>query len=468
MAKLPVRLPQFGPRTRKLLFVLGMVLLAFVSFLFAFQLVFPYDRVADRIEAMAAAKVDLHIGSVARSVIPGRFYLKDVTLKTHPTKEELDHAMAIADPKERDKQLALASTTVFVDEIEVDIGLLPLIGGKASIDFVAKLDDGRISGNFGISKSGTSVSIEGSDVPSERLPMREALSNLPMSGIVNFDVSLDLPNEKLKTGKIGPNWTHADATAEFECPSGCVIGDGKAKLKLKAKNSRSQAFAGEGTEFGRVKIQSLLAQAELKDGKFDITKLDVQSSDLELHVDYTMTLAENIDQSAVLGCIRFKPTAALRKREPKTYDQILLTGAARDMSTGLDNIKLQGTFKHLRKLAKLCGPNAAGGRDIDSTPSRPNLTVHTPDAPLHAPTPQIKPTPAPPPPPTTAIPKPTPTVPPGDPRLGSASGPGSNGAGAGATGAGATGAPAGSGSDTDAAEPQPVPEPGSPEADGVR
>jgi len=456
MAKLPIRIPQFGPRTRKLLFVLGMVLLAFVSFLFAFQLVFPYDRAADRLEALAASKVDLHIGSVKRSIIPGRFFLEDVTIKTHPSKEDLDHAMAIADPKERDKQLALASTTVFVDEIEVDIGLLSLIGGKASIDFVAKLDDGRISGNFAVSKSNTSVSIDGSEVPSERLPMREALSNLPMSGTVNFEVSLDLPNEKLKTGKVGPNWTHADASLEFDCPDGCVIGDGKAKLKLKAKNSRSQAFAGDGTEFGRVKIQSLAAKAELKDGKLDITKWEVQSSDLELHVDYTMTLAENIDQSAVLGCIRFKPTAALRKREPKTYDQILLTGAARDMSTGLDNIKLQGTFKHLKKLAKMCGPNAASsGGDIDSSPSRPNLTVHTPDAPLHAPTPPSKPTPAPP-PPTTAIPKPTttPAVPAGD--RGSAAA-GSNGAD--------TGAAAGSGSDADAAEPQPVPEPGSPEAE---
>jgi len=43
-----------------------------------------------------------------------------------------------------------------------------------------------------------------------------------------------------------PDWTKAVGSAEFECPNECTIGDGKAKLKLKAKNQRSQAFAGEG------------------------------------------------------------------------------------------------------------------------------------------------------------------------------------------------------------------------------
>jgi type II secretion system protein N len=452
MAKLPFRLPNVGPRTRKVLQGIGYFVLALVTFVFAFQAVFPYDTARERIQEIASSKVDLTIDSVRRSWIPGRFYLEGVTIKTHAKADELEKAYAITEAKEREKAIAALTTTIVIDEVMVDLGILGLFKSTASIDFIASIDDGRIKGNLSVSKGGTSVSISGSDVPSDRLPMREVLSNLPMSGDVNFDFDLDLPNEKLKTGKTGPDWTKAVGSAEFECPNECVIGDGKAKLKLKAKNQRSQAFAGEGTDFGRVKLQSLLAKVELKDGKMDITRFDTKSDDLELHVDFSMTFAQNIDQSTVAGCLRFKGTDALRKREPKTYDQILLTGAARH-TDGLDHIKLDGTFKEVKKLAKVCGAGVSGGSSKDNdTPSRPNLTVH-PDEPTRpgsaTPPPPINP----PPPPTINAPTPPP---------------------AGAAGSGSavpsvphpatpTGAPVGSGSAGSAAgsgsgEPQAVPE----------
>jgi hypothetical protein len=204
-----------------------------------------------------------------------------------------------------------------------------------------------------------------------------------------------------------------------------VIGDGKAKLKLKAKNARSQAFAGDGTAFGKINVTTLEAKLELKDGKAEITKWDAKSPDVELHVDFSMTLAQNLDQSAVGGCIRFKGSEALRKREPKTADAISLTGAARH-TDGLDHIKLEGTFKEVRKLAKVCGPGTSGGVDDvnpgkpstrpsitaqPDEPSKPTVTTpppgttidaglaHPPDATIHAPTPSVGGTPSVPPPP---------------------------------------------------------------------
>src|ERR1043165_6349696 len=115
MAKLPVRLPNVGPRTRKVLSGVGLFVLALVTFVFAFQLVFPYDTARQRIEEMASAKVDLSIDKVKRSWIPGRFYLKDVTLKTRPSAADLEKAVAITDPKEREKAMAQLTTTIFVD-----------------------------------------------------------------------------------------------------------------------------------------------------------------------------------------------------------------------------------------------------------------------------------------------------------------------------------------------------------------
>jgi type II secretion system protein N len=379
MAKLPFRVPHLGPRMRVVVKAFGFTFLALFTFLFAFQMVFPYDRVQRRIEELAAAKVDLTIGEIERGWVPGRFFLKNVTVKTRPSAKDLENANALPDPKDRDKAIAQASTTFFIDEIEVDIGFLPFLKGTAKVDFIATLGAGKISGNVGISKDETEVHLSGSSVPSQQLPMREVLSNLPMSGDVDFEFDLELPNEKLKSGKTGPDWTKAVGSAELTCESGCTIGDGKAKLKLTAKNSRSQAFAGDGTAFGKIQIQSLTAKVELKDGKMDITKFDTKSADVDLNVDFTMTLAQNLDQSAIGGCIRFRGSDALRKREQKTADAISLTGAARH-TDGLDHIKLEGTFKEIRKLAKVCGPGVTGGGIDSPGGGRPNLTVQ-PDEP---------------------------------------------------------------------------------------
>ncbi len=377
-----VRLPSVGPRMARVLRYVGLFFLAIITFVFALQATFPYHRVKDKIEEIASSKFDVSIREIDRGIIPGRFFLKDVTLKTRPSATDLERINAIADPKEREKQLLPLVTTIFIERLEVDIGLLGLIKGTASINLDGKFGKGSISGRISVSKGGTSIHVVGDDVPSQLLPMREVLSNLPMSGIVTFDVSLDLPNEKLKSGKVGPNWAAATGDAEFACPSGCTIGDGKSKLKLKAKNSRSQAFAGEGTDFGKVNIDTLVAKIDIKDGKVDITKFESKSPDVELHVDYTMTLAQDLNESVVLGCIRFKGSDALRKREPRTYDQILLTGAARGPD-GLDHIRLKGSFKDMKKLPEVCGPDiSATGIDTpNGAPSRPNLTVQ-PDEPI--------------------------------------------------------------------------------------
>jgi len=377
----------------------GLFFLALVTFVFALQATFPYDRVKSKLEELAGSKYDVSIREIDRGIMPGRFYLKDVTLKTRPTAAEVEKVNSIADVKERDKAMAQLVTTIYVEKLEIDIGLLGFIRGTASLNFNAKFGDGSIAGKIAVSKGATSLHIVGNEVPSQQLPMREVLSNLPMSGKVDFEFDLELPNEKLKSGKFGPNWVNAIGGAEFSCPSGCTIGDGKAKLKLKAKNSRSQAFAGEGTDFGTLKIDSLVAKVEIKDGKVDITKFETKSSDVELMVDYTMTLGQDINESVVMGCLRFKGTEALKKREPKTFDQILLTGAARH-SDGLDHIRLKGSFKDMKKLPEVCGPGITGISTDNvggGTPSRPNLTVQ-PDEPVPTdartmPIPQINPPP---------------------------------------------------------------------------
>ena len=79
-------LASLGPRTRKVLRAVGYVVLALVSFVFALQMTFPYDRVkAKAIEALSG-KYDVQIREVERGFMPGRVYFKDVKLTTRPAK----------------------------------------------------------------------------------------------------------------------------------------------------------------------------------------------------------------------------------------------------------------------------------------------------------------------------------------------------------------------------------------------
>lgn len=378
-----------GPKMRKVVYFTGLFVLALVTFVFAVQATFPYDRVRGKIEALAGSKVDLKIENIERGIMPGVFYLEGVEMKTRPKQEDLDKAYAITDVKERDNALRALVTTIYVERMKIDIGLLAALGGTGSIDFNAVFGDGNIHGNITASKTNLELHIVGDEVPSELLPMREVLSNLPMRGNVTFELAFELPTEKLKSGKTGPNWPKAVGELDFECAAGCVIGDGKSRLKLKPKNVRQQAFAAEGTEFGHINVQSLTARAEIKDGKLDLTKFDAKSSDVELYVEYSLTLTQVLDDSPVMGCVRYKPTDALRKREIKTYDQILLIGGLRHNESGLDHIRLKGTFKDMKKLPELCtGGSDSGDPDAPSTgrSSRPKLTVQ-PDDPVKPATP---------------------------------------------------------------------------------
>ncbi len=387
-----------GPRARLALRIVGFTLLGLVTFVFALQLTFPYHRVKDKIIEALSAKYQVTIGDVERGIIPGRMYFKSVRLESRPEKA------------------GDAVNSFYISELEVDLGLLALIKGTASVDIDATIGPGHLKGNISISQDMTSIDLEGTDLPSGSLPIKEGIG-LPMSGKIAFKFALDLPNEKSKTGKAAPNWQKAEGNMVFECPSGCTIGDGKTKLKPKLKNARSQAFANDGIEFGKVNVDSMLVKVSIKDGKMTLTEFDTKSQDGQLKVDFEATLAPSFSDSMVAGCLRFKGSEVLAKREPKTHAAISTTGA----NLGPDDlfhIRLDGKFKDMKRLAQNCGPalkninmDNPGGHGGDS---RPNLTVQPPDDTLKSGAANPPPPPTPtvtPPVDAAAEPTPTPTQP---------------------------------------------------------
>ncbi|HWO21370.1 MAG TPA: type II secretion system protein GspN [Kofleriaceae bacterium] len=380
-----VRIPQLsvnlGPRTRKVLRIVAYVFLALFTFVFALQMTFPYDRVKAKIEESLAEKYQVTIADVERGWVPGRVFFNSVTLQTRPAK--------VDDPV----------TTVFIERLEVDVDFLPFLAGAASVSIDAKIGPGHLRGDVRISKGGTVVSASGSNLQSQMLPMRDAIG-LPMSGTVEFEFDLDLPNEKQKSGKTIPNWQKAEGGARLACPTGCTFGDGKTKLKTKLKNARSAAFAADGIDFGKVTLKSLLAKVEIKTGQLTVTQFEAPSDDGTLQVDYTMELQPVFGESNVTGCLRFNGSPSLLQREPKTFSAITATGAP----LGPDNlfhIRLTDKFKDMKRLGQQCSGGVANkGADSSGGGSRPVLPTQPVDPvkPAEVGAPTVTPPPPPPPP----------------------------------------------------------------------
>ena len=369
-----------GRRTRLALRYAGMAVLALVVFVFALQLTFPFERVKDKAVEALASSYDIQIREVERGIIPGRVYFNDVTLRTRPTK-----------PDE-------VVTTFFIKRLKVDAGLLALIGMNASVDLDAEIGVGHLKGNITLpkfGKGGIKFDLEGKDLPGANLPLRAALG-LPITGKIEFAFDLDLPMTKNKMGRSVLDWTKADGSLDLSCPSGCTIGDGHTKLKPLLKNRTNQVMVGEGIDFGKVNIDSLVAHAvftpavgdpdahssSYKPGKLELQKFEVKSSDGELHVEYAMTMAQEFGESIVSGCLRFKASDKLLQKEEtkKTYAAISTTGAEL-RSDGLFHIKLTDRFKDMKRLNMECGPNVkavGNGEDFTARPggaiSRPGLT----------------------------------------------------------------------------------------------
>jgi type II secretion system protein N len=333
-------IPTLGPRASKIARYVGFVLVFIVVFLFAFQLTFPYERLKDKLVELSAEKFELTVGDVERGIMPGRVYFKAVTLRFRPAKA------------------GDVPSTMFIEQLQADVGILSLLHGTVTGKADLKLGPGHLKLAVAASTSSLSAEIEGEDVPAASLPAREFVG-LPISGKLKIAGQFEAPITKDKLGKTAMDLTKSNGSLAFACPSNCVIGDGKTKLHVAAKNRSQQAFTENGIKFGKIMIDSLTAETQLKDGKLEVTKFEAKSGDGELHVDFQMTLNSDFGLSTVNGCLRFKSSDALVKREPETAAELATTGAPASPKDGLFNMKLDGTWRDMRRLGQLCGPEAA-------------------------------------------------------------------------------------------------------------
>lgn len=166
---------------------------------------------------------------------------------------------------------------------------------------------------------------------------------LPVSGTADIVIDVAIPKTRRR-----PDYAKAHGTISIACTK-CRLGDDQAKLVL----ADLTGLAPDGIPFGHLTIDQLEVEATIAGGKLALTSFKLRSPDFEIRLALSMAFASSFEDSAVTGCIRFKPTAALRARDPRMHDMLSLTGAARGPD-GFDHVSLEGTVGETRRLAKDC------------------------------------------------------------------------------------------------------------------
>lgn len=356
-------------RQRKILKVVGFVALALITFVFALAQTFPYDRLKDRLITELSDKYDVSIADIHSGWLPGTVIIEGFSLRSRPEKK---------DEK---------PTAIFVQEIEIDIGLFALIRQHYDVDVVATLAGSEVEVEVRMSESELDVSIHTEGLPLQSVPGVAGVVGLPMGGPLDADIRLEVPIAA-KGKRRQFKWSEADGKVAIQC-NGCTVGDGKAKLKMKprsgtsARRRRRMLFAAEGITVPKLRLGNAVIDIDIAAGIGTINAFKAKSGDGELSLEGELRLAEPFKRSTLPGCMRFSLSDELKKREPN-FGNIELTLPARSREDdGTFAIPTKGNLARFglnhRRRCTGAGGGDASDRERPSISSRPKLTPRSRD-----------------------------------------------------------------------------------------
>lgn len=343
-----------SPRARLVLRIVGYVVLALVTFVFALHLTFPYERVRDRALDALTSKYDVNIGGVERSLVPGRFSLTAVTLRSR--------ASVAGQP----------TTTMYFKRIEIDLAILPLLSGKAEINLDIATGTGRIRGTMTQQKQDATYAFSLTKVPLTMIPGISDAVGLPMAGNADGKVKL-----KLSRG----DWSKANGVFELACNVGCTVGNGEAKIYPKGKRPGDEVWTKDGVAVPQLRIARFKLAIDIVKGEAKKRTFELTSTDGEVELDVNIRLAKVLTESQLTGCLKYKCSKELYDREPKFRSTCDFGSPILD-DKGLHTIKLVGKLSNVRRLGALCdgerddggAGGGSGGNDrprIDAPPIEP-------------------------------------------------------------------------------------------------
>ncbi|HEX7836198.1 MAG TPA: type II secretion system protein GspN [Kofleriaceae bacterium] len=185
------------------------------------------------------------------------------------------------------------------------------------------------------------VQVNRREVSLREMPVASVLAGLPMTGLADIAIDLTVPTAGGKH-----DYRKASGSIGFGCPTGCTIGDDATKLQL-------SAFTSDGISFGHVTFDKVDLRAEIEHGHVKVTQWQLESKEVMLDLKLDIDLADELSDSALDGCVRFKANPSLAQRDPRTAMMISTTGASPGPD-GVYSIKIGGRLGQRRLLAQAC------------------------------------------------------------------------------------------------------------------
>jgi type II secretion system protein N len=246
---------------KRVLFVGAHVLLFLVCVVLFLYVAFPWDRAARYAEAALAKKLDMdvHIGSLGPSWLTG-LEVRDVTLRT----------------RKPDRQGNLRA--FHADRIVARASFGTLFGGDVDVDFAADMMGGRIDGQLYRTQQDTRIVAKLAEVSPNDITFLREMIGLPIKGRMTGAVDLTLRDHK---------FDKAAGSIEFLAKN-VVVGDGKAKLKLKVKGAQYaelQEFLDredQGVAIPPMKVGTFTLKMRVTRGVARVTQLGASSEHIEI------------------------------------------------------------------------------------------------------------------------------------------------------------------------------------------
>jgi hypothetical protein len=218
----------------------------------------------------------------------------------------------------------------------------PVATGPAGSAPAAAAPAGQLVQTTSFDAGGEHLRVDGDDIALDQAPLADLLG-LPMTGRGAVHVDLRIP---IVDGHRDLRGTDGDIS--LACPTGCALGNDRAHLM-----AGGGAFAAGGIEFGHVAFDKVAIAVHVAHGLAQITQWQVVSRDVDLDVAGKMQLGPDVDDSALSVCVRFRPTEALMKAQPKTYAVVETTGAPLG-GDGRFSIYVTGRARDAKRMARSC------------------------------------------------------------------------------------------------------------------
>ena len=263
---------------RKILKWTGYPAFFLLCFLFFAYKTFPYERLAERIVAEAAARgYEVEIVDLSHSGIAGLEF----------------ENLRIVLPQDGDSP----PLDVLFDELTVGTSLLSLISDTKSYEFDAELAGGEIEGEATLGEESSLIELQIEDLVLEAIPALRQYTKVPLAGTMNADIDVAMPAE------IG----EAAGTVELSV-DGLNLGDGKTKIDIPGWG---------GLTLDRADAGNLELALVIEDGTGTIERATSHGKDLKLDALGRVKLLRPLKRSELNLMARVKVEDAYKERSPK-------------------------------------------------------------------------------------------------------------------------------------------------------